>query len=196
MTNPGRGTHLSTSGLKAPADSGSWVDFLTGIIPTNIADAFLKVNVLQIVFLAVVAGAAILKVGEKAAPILKLNESLLELVQTALWWVIRLAPLGTLGLIGKSVAVYGWDLLQPLATFTADIYLGCALVLFGVYPLLLRFVGGLNPLNFFKGAWPAIQLAFVSRSSVGTLPVTRRVTERLGVPGEYASFAVPLGSRS
>ena len=194
LTNPGRGTHLSTSGLKAPADSGSWVDFLTGIIPTNIADAFLKVNVLQIVFLAVVAGAAILKAGEKAAPILKFNESLLELVQTALWWVIRLAPLGTLGLIGKSVAKYGWDLLQPLATFTADVYLGCALVLFVVYSLLLRFVAGLNPLNFFKGAWPAIQLAFVSRSSVGTLPVTRRVTERLGVPSEYASFAVPFGA--
>ncbi len=193
-TNPGRGTHLSTSGLKAPADSGSWVDFLTGIIPTNIADAFLKVNVLQIVFLAVVVGVAILKSGEKAAPVLRLSESLLELVQTALWWVIRLAPLGTLGLIGKSVAKYGWDLLQPLATFTADIYVGCALVLFVVYSLLLRFVGGLNPLNFFKGAWPAIQLAFVSRSSVGTLPVTRRVTERLGVPSEYASFAVPFGA--
>lgn len=61
LTDPGQGTNLSTTGLKAPADSGSWVDFLTGIIPTNIADAFLKVNVLQIVFLAVVAGAAILK---------------------------------------------------------------------------------------------------------------------------------------
>ncbi|GAB2709973.1 dicarboxylate/amino acid:cation symporter [Kitasatospora kifunensis] len=194
LTNPGHGTNLSTTGLKAPADSGSWVDFLTGIIPTNIADAFLKVNVLQIVFLAVVAGAAILKAGEKAAPVLKLNESVLELVQTALWWVIRLAPLGTLGLIGKSVAKYGWDLLRPMATFTADIYVGCALVLFVVYSLLLRFVGGLNPVRFFQGAWPAIQLAFVSRSSVGTLPVTRRVTERLGVPREYASFAVPFGA--
>ncbi|MCC9306734.1 dicarboxylate/amino acid:cation symporter [Kitasatospora sp. RB6PN24] len=194
LTDPGTGTHLSTSGLKAPQDSGSWVDFLTGIIPTNIADAFLKVNVLQIVFLGVVAGAAILKIGAKAEPILKLSESLLELVQTALWWVIRLAPLGTLGLIGKSVALYGWNLLRPMATFTADIYVGCALVLFVVYSLLLRFVGGLNPVRFYQGAWPAIQLAFVSRSSVGTLPVTRRVTERLGVPGEYASFAVPFGA--
>ncbi|WP_354641928.1 dicarboxylate/amino acid:cation symporter [Kitasatospora camelliae] len=194
LTDPGQGAGLSTEGLKAPEKGGSWIDFLTGIIPTNIADAFLKVNVLQIVFLAVVAGAAILKTGEKAAPALRLSESVLELTQTALWWVIRLAPLGTLGLIGKSVAVYGWDLLEPFATLTADVYLGCALVLFVVYPALLRLAGGLNPLNFFKGAWPAIQLAFVSRSSVGTLPVTRRVTERLGVPGEYASFSVPLGA--
>ncbi|AUG79206.1 Sodium:proton antiporter [Kitasatospora sp. MMS16-BH015] len=194
LTDPGSGAGLSTSGLKAPEDAGSWVDFLTGIIPTNIATSFVEVNVLQIVFLAIVTGAAILKLGEKAAPVLKLSESVLELTQTALWWVIRLAPLGTLGLIGKSVAKYGWDLLKPFATLTIDVYVGCALVLFVVYSLLLRFAGGLNPVNFFRGAWPAIQLAFVSRSSVGTLPVTRRVTERLGVPREYASFAVPFGA--
>ncbi|MCX5211233.1 dicarboxylate/amino acid:cation symporter [Kitasatospora sp. NBC_00240] len=194
LTNPGQGTDLSTEGLKAPKSSGTWVDFLTGIVPTNIVTSFTEVNVLQIVFLAVVVGAAIIKLGDKAAPVLKLNETVLELTQTALWWVIRLSPLGTLGLIGKSVAKYGWDLLKPFATLTVDVYVGCALVLFVVYSLLLKFVGGLNPLNFFKGAWPAIQLAFVSRSSVGTLPVTRRVTERLGVPSDYASFAVPFGA--
>ncbi|MFF7995638.1 dicarboxylate/amino acid:cation symporter [Kitasatospora xanthocidica] len=194
LTNPGRGTDLKTEGLKALDSKGSWIDFLTGIFPTNIVDAFAKVNVLQIVFMAVVVGAAIIKLGAKAEPVLKLSESVLELTQTALWWVIRLSPLGTLGLIGKSVAKYGWDLLKPFATLTLDIYVGCALVLFVVYSLLLRFAAGLNPLHFFKGAWPAIQLAFVSRSSVGTLPVTRRVTERLGVPSEYASFSVPFGA--
>ncbi|MFJ9692792.1 dicarboxylate/amino acid:cation symporter [Kitasatospora sp. NPDC101183] len=194
LTNPGKGTNLKTEGLKALDSKGTWVDFLTGIFPTNIVDAFTKVNVLQIVFLAVVVGAAIIKLGSKAEPVLKLSESVLELTQTALWWVIRLSPLGTLGLIGKSVAKYGWDLLKPFATLTLDIYVGCALVLFVVYSLVLRFAAGLNPLHFFKGAWPAIQLAFVSRSSVGTLPVTRRVTERLGVPSEYASFSVPFGA--
>ncbi|MEV8094317.1 dicarboxylate/amino acid:cation symporter [Kitasatospora sp. NPDC085879] len=194
LTDPGRGADLSTEGLKAPEEAGSWVDFLTGIIPTNIATAFVEVNVLQIVFLGIVTGAAVLKIGEKAESVRRLAESVLDLTQTALWWVIRLAPLGTLGLIGKSVAKYGWDLLAPFATLTADVYIGCAIVLFAVYPLLLRFAGGLNPVHFFRGAWPAIQLAFVSRSSVGTLPVTRRVTERLGVPSEYASFAVPFGA--
>ena len=42
--------------------------------------------------------------------------------------------------------------------------------------------------------WPATQLAFVSRSSLGTLPVTEQVVERVGVPRGYASFAVPLGA--
>ncbi|MFF0746454.1 dicarboxylate/amino acid:cation symporter [Streptomyces sp. NPDC004111] len=194
ITNPGAGTGLTPADGKKPENAGSWIDFLTGIIPTDIITPFQELEVLQIVFMAVVAGIAALALGEKAKPILTLSTSVLELLQKALWWVILLAPLGTVGLIGKAVSQYGWDLLGPYATFTADIYIGCALVLFGVYPLILATVAKVSPVQFFKGAWPAIQLAFVSRSSVGTMPVTQRVTERLGVPKEYASFSVPFGA--
>ncbi|WP_377273064.1 dicarboxylate/amino acid:cation symporter [Peterkaempfera sp. SMS 1(5)a] len=194
ITQPGDGVHLTAAALPDELHKGSWIDFLTGIIPTNIVEAFSTPNVLQIVFLAVVVGAACLAVGPKADPLIDFSKVVLEVVQKALWWVIRLAPLGTLGLIGKSVATYGWDLLKPLGTFTVDVYVGCALVMFVVYPLLLVLVGKVNPINYFKGAWPAIQLGFVSRSSVGTMPLTQRVTQRLGVPSDYASFAVPFGA--
>ncbi|MGW7368409.1 dicarboxylate/amino acid:cation symporter [Streptomyces sp. NPDC054841] len=194
LTNPGAGTGLTPKDGKLPEHAGSWIDFLTGIIPTDVITPFTELNVLQIVFMAAVAGIAALKLGDRAKPILALSESVLELLQKALWWVIRLAPIGTVGLIGYAIADYGWDLIGKYATFTADVYIGCALVLFGVYPLLLATVAKVNPLQFFKGAWPAIQLAFVSRSSVGTMPVTQKVTERLGVPKEYTSFAVPFGA--
>ncbi|MFG2559932.1 dicarboxylate/amino acid:cation symporter [Streptomyces sp. NPDC048496] len=194
ITNPGSGTGLTPKDGKLPEHAGSWLDFLTGIIPENVITPFTELNVLQIVFMAAVAGIAALQLGEKAQPILTLSESILELLQKALWWVIRLAPIGTIGLIGYAIADYGWDLIGKYATFTADVYIGCALVLFGVYPLLLATVAKVNPVQFYKGAWPAIQLAFVSRSSVGTMPVTQKVTERLGVPKEYASFSVPFGA--
>lgn len=194
VTNPGSGTGLTPKDGAKPENAGSWLDFLTGIIPTDVITPFTELNVLQIVFMAAVAGIAALQLGEKAKPILTLSESVLELLQKALWWVIRLAPIGTVGLIGYAIADYGWDLIGKYATFTADVYIGCALVLFGVYPLLLATVAKVSPIQFFKGAWPAIQLAFVSRSSVGTMPVTQKVTERLGVPKEYASFAVPFGA--
>nr|WP_240109652.1 dicarboxylate/amino acid:cation symporter [Streptomyces sp. MUM 203J] len=194
LTNPGAGTGLTPKDGKAPTNVGSWLDFLTGIVPSNVVTPFTELNVLQIVFMAAVVGVAALKLGEKAQPILTLSQSVLELLQKALWWVIRLAPIGTTGLIGYAIAEYGWDLIGKYATFTADVYIGCALVIFGVYPLLLATVAKVNPLQFFKGAWPAIQLAFVSRSSVGTMPMTVRVTERLGVPKEYTSFAVPFGA--
>lgn len=194
LNNPGSGSNLNPDQGEAPETSGSWLDFLTGIIPTDVITPFTELKVLQIVFLAVVTGIAALKLGAKADPILAFGESVLALLQKALWWVIRLAPLGTLGLLGNAINEYGWDLIGDYATFTLDIYLGCLLVLFGVYPLLLAFVAKVSPLQFFRGAWPAIQLGFVSRSSVGTMPVTQKVTERLGVPKEYASFAVPFGA--
>ncbi|MFF2508838.1 dicarboxylate/amino acid:cation symporter [Streptomyces sp. NPDC058067] len=194
ITNPGNGSNLTPADGAKPDHAGSWLDFLTGIIPTDIITPFTQLNVLQIVFMAVVAGIAVLKIGPKAQPILTLSESVLELLQKALWWVILLAPIGSAGLIGRAIVQYGWDLLGNYATFTVDIYVGCAIVLFGVYPLLLATVAKLNPLQFFKGAWPAIQLAFVSRSSVGTMPVTQQSAIRLGVPKDYASFAVPFGA--
>lgn len=194
VTDPGAGTGLTPADGGTPEKTGSWIDFLTGIVPTDVITPFTELNVLQIVFMAVVAGIAALQLGEKAQPILTLSESVLELLQKALWWVIRLAPIGTVGLIGNAIATYGWNLIGQYATFTADIYVGCLIVLFGVYPALLATVAKVNPVQFFKGAWPAIQLAFVSRSSVGTMPLTQKVTERLGVPKEYASFAVPFGA--
>ncbi|GAB6936969.1 dicarboxylate/amino acid:cation symporter [Isoptericola variabilis] len=203
---PGHNTTLTVAdGEGAPSSTGTWLDFLNGLIPTNVlglgastdletGDTSISFNVLQILVVALVIGIAALKSGAKADPFLAFNKSALAIVQKVLWWIIRLAPLGTMGLIGNAVATYGWESLRSLASFSVAIYVGLALVLFVVYPVLLK-VNGLGVVAWFRGAWPAIQLAFVSRSSVGTMPVTQRVTERnLGVPSEYASFAVPLGS--
>jgi Na+/H+-dicarboxylate symporter len=190
---------LDAGAAKEPKTHGSWTDFLQSLIPSNVLGAQvgssgLSFNVLQIVVLALVVGVAAVRVGEQAEPFLAFTTSALGIVQKILWWIIRLAPIGTIGLLGNAVASYGWGLLAPLASFTAAVYVGCAIVLFVVYPLF-AWANGLSPLKFFTGAWPAIQLAFVSRSSVGTMPLTQRVTEQnLGVPREYASFAVPIGA--
>ncbi len=200
LTQPGRTTTVDASAAEVPESTGSWWDFLTGLVPQNVLglegspDGSLSFNVLQLIVLSVAIGVAALKVGEPAEPFLGVVRSALAVVQKVLWWVILLAPLGTVGLIGTAVATYGWDSLGSLGVFAASVYAGLALVLFVVYPVLLR-LHGLSPLRWFAGAWPAIQLAFVSRSSIGTLPVTERVTEQnLGVPRSYASFAVPLGA--
>jgi Na+/H+-dicarboxylate symporter len=204
LTEPGRNSSVDAASAAAPEKTGGWWDFLTGLVPGNIlglqasagADGSvgLSFNVLQLIVISVAIGIAALKVGEPAEPFLGFVRSALAIVQKVLWWVILLAPLGTLGLIGNAVASYGWESLGSLGVFAGAVYAGLAIVLFVVYPVLLR-LHGLSPLRWFAGAWPAIQLAFVSRSSIGTLPVTERVTEQnLGVPRHYASFAVPLGA--
>lgn len=214
LFQPGNRASVSLDDAAEAGRTGSWLDFLTGLIPGNVlglgastnletgddgaltgsAETSVSFNVLQILVVALVIGIAALKSGSKADPFLAFNRSALAIIQKVLWWIIRLAPIGTLGLIGNAIAAYGWSSLSSLAWFAAAIYVGLALVLFVVYPVLLR-VNGLKISSYFRGAWPAIQLAFVSRSSIGTLPVTERVTERnLGVPREYSSFAVPLAA--
>ncbi|HLT83783.1 MAG TPA: dicarboxylate/amino acid:cation symporter [Phototrophicaceae bacterium] len=212
VMQPGINTSVGADAAGDPGRTGSWLDFLSGLVPANFlglqtnvslqrdageitgVGGSLSFNVLQILVMALVVGIAALKVGQKAEPFLSVNRSLLAIIQKVLWWIIRLAPLGTLGLIGRAVATYGWDSLTPLGTFAGAVYIGLALVLVVVYPVVLK-ANGLSISRFFRGAWPAIQLGFVSRSSIGTLPVTERVVERnLGVPPAYASFAVPLGA--
>jgi Na+/H+-dicarboxylate symporter len=208
ILQPGLHTSVAAAAAKAPKTHGSWLDFLTGLVPGNIlglaastkvsdagvATTSLSFNVLQIVVISLVAGIAALKVGEAGEAFLKFNASALAIVRKVLWWVIRLTPIGTIGLFGNAVAQYGWTTLGQLGAFTGAIYIGLGLVLLVVYPTILA-LNGLNPIKFFQGAWPAIQLGFVSRSSVGTLPVTEAVTETsLGVPRAYAAFAVPFGA--
>ena len=208
ILQPGLHTTVEAAAAKAPKTHGSWLDFLTGLVPVNVlglaastkisdagaASTSLSFNVLQIVVISLVTGVAALKVGEAGEAFLKFNASALAIVRKVLWWVIRLTPIGTVGLFGNAVAQYGWTTLGQLGAFTGAIYIGLGLVLLVVYPTILV-LNGLNPIKFFQGAWPAIQLGFVSRSSVGTLPVTEAVTETsLGVPRAYAAFAVPLGS--
>ena len=208
VTDPGTRSGASADAAQDPSRTGSWLDFLQGIVPSNwlglgartsiddggAATTSLSFNVLQLIVIAIAVGVAALKTGDRAEPFLAFARSALAVVQTVLWWVIRLAPLGTVGLLGTAVATYGWDALAPLGVFVIDVYVGLALVLLVLYPVLLK-AHGLGVRRFFAGAWPAISLAFVSRSSVGTMPVTERVTERnLGVPRAYTSFAVPLGA--
>ncbi|WP_077489745.1 dicarboxylate/amino acid:cation symporter [Sinomonas mesophila] len=203
---PGANTGI-TQEAQYSGKTGDWWAFLTGLFPKNFlglgatttvaetsATTSVSFNVLQILVIAIAVGVAALKVGKKAEPFLELNASALAVIQKVLWWIIRVAPIGTVGLIGNAVAVYGWDTIGALGKFTGAIYVGLALVAFVVYPVLVK-SHGLSVKQYFSGAWPAIQLAFVSRSSIGTLPLTQRVIERnLGVPSGYASFAVPLGA--
>ena len=207
ILQPGLHAGVAAAAAKAPSTSGTWLDFLTGLIPANFLGltattkltdgaptTSVSFNVLQILVISLVVGAAALKAGEAGRAFLAFNASALVVIRKVLWWVIRLTPIGTIGLLGTAVAKYGWDALGQLGQFALAIYIGLFLVLLVVYPALLA-AHGLNPLRFFRAAWPAIQLGFVSRSSIGTLPVTEQVTEvGLGVPRAYSAFAVPLGA--
>ncbi|QSR19958.1 dicarboxylate/amino acid:cation symporter [Novosphingobium sp. KA1] len=207
IVQPGTGSHPGLATATAPATVGTWLDFLKGLVPANflglaasskVADTGqvttgLSFNTLQILVISLAVGFASLKAGARAEPFVAFVRSLLAVVRTILGWIIKLTPIGSAALIGAAIATYGWSTLLQLGGFAFAVYLGLFLVIGVVYPLLLT-LNGIRPGAFFREAWPAIQLAFVSRSSVGTMPVTELAAERLGVPNAYAAFAVPLAA--
>src|SRR3712207_202313 len=153
LTQPGRNSSVDASAQAAPETTGSWWDFLTGLVPGNVlglqtgADGSLSFNVLQLIVLSVAVGVAVLKVGGPAEPFLGLVRSALAVVQKLLWGVILLAPLGAVGLMGKAVATCGWESLGSLSVCAGAVCAGLALVLSVVYPVLLR-LRGLSPLRW------------------------------------------------
>lgn len=206
IMQPGVSASVSADQAAAPSKQGSWLGFINSVVPANFLGlsantnsegaVSLSFNVLQILVLSIAIGIAALKAGKAAEPFLQFSASLLNVVQVILWWIIRLAPLGSLALIGKAVATYGWEAMGSLGKFIIAIYIGCALVMFVLYPLVLSFAK-VPVFSYFKRVWPVTSLGFVTRSSMGVMPVNQQIAERsMGVPREYASFVMPLGATS
>jgi len=188
--DPSKEALAETSGGTA----GDWWAFVQGIVPDNLFSAFTEGEILQVVFVALLVGAAAYALGDRAKPFVTFNQAAFDIIQKVLGWIIWLAPLGVLGLLGNAFASYGNEFFKPLLSLIVAVYVGCALVLFVVYPILLRFVGKTSPITFFRKSWTALQFAFVSQSSAATLPLSRQAAVNLGVPRSYASFALPLGT--
>jgi Na+/H+-dicarboxylate symporter len=206
LMEPGVRAGVDAATAVRPTSTGSWLDFLRGLVPSNLlgigastkltdggATTSISFNILQIIVVAIALGIAAVRVGEPGAAFLSFNASALAIFRRVLRWVVRLTPIGTAGLLGHAVVQYGWQSLSALGAFAGAVYIGLGLVLLVVYPTLLR-LNGLSIRRFFAAAWPAIQLGFVSRSSIATLPVTEAAVERIGVPKSYAAFAVPFAA--
>ncbi|QFG21876.1 dicarboxylate/amino acid:cation symporter [Actinomadura sp. WMMB 499] len=194
VIKPGEGLG-ALAGETAETEPVTWTQILQNLFPSNIVQAMADGNVLGVVTFAVLFGAALVAIGERGERLTALIDDLYAVMQKAVWWVVRLTPIGSFFLIAAVVASYGPSSLAPLAKFTGAIYLGLALMLLVGYPVLLRAFGRVSPLRFYRNSWPAIQFGFVSSSSLATLPIAQRVSiERNGVRREYANFAQPLGA--
>lgn len=108
--------------------------------------------------------------------------------------IICFAPFGVFGLITPVVANNGPDVLLPLLWLIVVGYTAMAIHLVIVYSGLVKTLGHINPIDFFRGIAPAFMFAFSSASSVGTLPMNMECTRKMGASKEMTSFVLPLGA--
>lgn len=196
LVSPGTGVDVELKEENIPSvETQSVIDTLLNIIPTNPVESLATANVLQIIFFAIFLGIGITLVGDKARPVERFFHGLAEIMYKITGVVMTLVPLGIFGLLTPIVGQYGLDVLMPLMKLILAVLIASILHVAVIYSIVLKTLGKMNPLHFFKGILPAATVAFTTCSSSGTLPVTMKNTqENLGVSKETTSFVLPLGA--
>ncbi|MED1019675.1 dicarboxylate/amino acid:cation symporter [Bacillus mycoides] len=197
IIKPGAGGNFKTDGLKyeGAKTETSFVDTLLNIVPDNPAKAMADGNMLQIIAFAALIGLGLAVLGKRVQGVHSLLEQGNELMMYLVNLVMKLAPIGTFGLLASSVGKMG--LAGVAAMFKYMIVVMLVLIIHGVfvYGGLLKVLAKESIIRFFKHFGPVMAIGFSTSSSNASLPFTMKTAqEKLGVPKAISSFVQPLGA--
>jgi proton glutamate symport protein len=176
-------------------DRSAW-NILLDIFPSNPFAAMAAGNTLQVVTVGLLVGVALTLIPkEKAKPLVAFFDGMTDVTIKIVEIVLLLAPYAVFSLIVKVVADMGVEVLGKLAAYCLTVVLGLAIMMYLVYPAILRVFTPVRFMRFFRAISPAQLLAFSSSSSGATMPVTMECVERrLGVSEDVTSFVIPVGA--
>ena len=182
-----------------PKEVPSFLDTIVGLFPKNVVSHAANGEIVPFIVFTIMAGVALVYLQERekeaAVPFKNFIDSANKLMFVVVEFVVDLTPFAVLSLIANAVSTYGAKELIPLLGVLVLAWVLCAIQMFLIDGALIRFVGGLSPIRFFRGFWPAQVVAFTSQSSVGTIPVSvKQLVSRLGVNEDIASFVAALGA--
>ena len=196
IISPGKGLTITPPDAEVVVnETGGVIATLLNIIPENPFNALSSGSILQIIFFAIFIGLAITLVGKPAEPVYNFFEGFAEIMYKLTGIIMKVAPIGILGLVAPVVGEYGLAVLMPLLKVILAVALACIVHVIFIYSMAVKKFAKMSPLQFFKGMAPAAMVAFSTCSSAGTLPVTLKNTqENLGVSKKISSFVLPLGA--
>ena len=195
LLQPGKGVEIDRSKIPEIFEEFSFIDNLVHWIPKNPIEALATANMLQIIVFAIIVGITLLAMGKKGERLVVLASDGAALMIRITEFVMKVAPYGILALIANMVASMGFDMLREVGRFILSQYLALLLFLVFLYPILIRYLGKLNPLRFYRNIAPAMLVAASTTSSGATLPVSMGVAEdNLGAPEKVWGFTLPLGA--
>tara|TARA_Y100000385_G_scaffold288375_1_gene354821 strand:+ start:752 stop:2059 length:1308 start_codon:yes stop_codon:yes gene_type:complete len=180
------------------------LQFLVDIVPQNIVNATSdNRNMLQVIFFALLFGISMIMLPYEKTLYVKgffdgVNDVILQIVDL----IMLLAPYGVFALLASLMVDFSdgdvnnvIELFSALGFYSLAVVSGLLIMIFLVYPIILKIFTKIKYRDFFKGILPAQILAFSTSSSAATLPVTmERCEDHLGVSNEISSFVLPLGA--
>ena len=198
-TNIGHGVQYELATDYTAKEVPTFVDTVISLFPQNLASHWANGEVVPIVVFSILVAISynklMVKKPEEVAPFKKFIDAGDLVMGRVVSYVISFTPYAVLSLIARAVSRSSPADLIPLLSVLVLAYILCAIQLFVVEGALVKLVGKLDPVRFFKGIWPAATVAFTSQSSVGTIPVTvNQLTKKLGVNEDVAAFGASLGA--
>ncbi|MBS4198119.1 serine/threonine transporter SstT [Bacillus sp. FJAT-49732] len=158
----------------------------------NPVKAIFNANYIGILAWAVLLGLALKNAADSTKTMIS-NVS--DAISKMVTWVIKLAPLGIMGLVFESITTSGLGALLSYGKLLA-ILIGCMLfVALVVNPIIVFVVIKQNPFPLvFKCLRESAITAFFTRSSASNIPVNMKLCENLGLNKDSYSVSIPLGA--
>lgn len=169
---------------------------ILSVVPSNIVDALAKGEMLALIFFSLLFGFALTKINaERSNQIQSVFQGLFETMIEITHMIMNFLPFGVFCLVAKVAATTGFESLASLGLFFLTVLCALATFSFVVIPLILKYVGKVNPKTHFKAMIPALITAFSTSSSSASLPITMDCVEkRAGVSNRICSLVIPLGT--
>ena len=171
-----------------------------GLIPRNIFNAMVNMEILPLIVFSLLLGAALSMLGKRGLYAIEIITLLNDAIMKVVHWIMSFAPIGIFGLIAPRIGLAGGfngflPELMAVGKYSLTVFLALCVHGFIVLPLLLWILGKRNPWKFMIGVASALLNAFSTASSSATLPITMEsVEENNGVSNRTASFVLPLGA--
>lgn len=194
---PGVGIQISSDlhGWTAPPIM-PWQEVIVGFFPENFVQVLLEGNVFLLLFVGLLCGFSIVKMGMKGT---KLSENIAlwgTMVQKLVGIICSFMPIGVFALMAATVGQYGASVLSPLIKLILVYYASCLFWLFFVYFPLVWFCAGISPASFLKRSIGVVLCCISTCSSTSTIPVNLTAArEGFRISPVIANFIIPLGSQ-
>jgi DAACS family dicarboxylate/amino acid:cation (Na+ or H+) symporter len=175
---------------------------LSGYIPQSLVEPLVSNNVVSVVLIALLFGAALGWLKERQGetdiadirPVANLVAAAYQVLVKVLGWVVEVVPVAVFCLVAQVVGKAGLGIFAQLAGFLGIILVGLCLHGLVYYPLVAWLAGGKPPRVYLKQGADAVLTGFSANSSLAAIPVTLRCLQRMGVSDGSARLAACAGT--
>jgi len=184
-----------------PEAPGATLDLIANIsyhVPSSLVRPFVHNNLISVVLIALLAGAALRRVRDRnladTSVLERTVEALVHLLQQMLEMVVHVVPIAVFLVVAKVVGESGMRIFSLLWVFLATALAGLLLHSLLWYPVVVWWRGRRSPRTFLRLGADAILTGLSTNSSLATVPVTLRCLERMGVSPASARLAACVGT--